>query len=118
MSHTWESLGKYVLLTEAACQENDFKEGAITIVLKNWMKEEDKEFFSPPGSTVHITNLLLEEVPSDPSWVRVPYSKILFSSGNNFLEFTFFVTCLSGVRFSYCVYLCNRSPWPCFEEEK
>jgi len=107
MSDTWESVGEYVLLLESPCEANDHQEGAVTMAHKSWLLRETSEVLLPPGSEAHVKELLLDKVaPNKSFWITVPFTKIIFSSGN-FSNILFFSHCTSTLNVNLSRIVCH-----------
>lgn len=78
------SVGSFTLVKESPCEENEYCEPK-TIVPKVWLRLD--HFLYPSGSKSEIESLISNRsLPPDDvknsTWVKIPYSKIIFSNGN------------------------------------
>lgn len=71
-------IAEYLLLKEEPCELNDYGTPK-TIVAKSWV--QGKFFFYPFLEGPALYDCLINKVLPDDKWMRVPYSKIIFSHG-------------------------------------
>lgn len=116
-----DSIGDFTLVKESPCEINGYGEPK-TIVPKIWLRGD--HFVYPSGSKSEIENLTSEKAPppenvENSTWVRIPFSKILFSNGKYafLINFPIFIYTVLSITILCLIFSSTqRSSWICKEE--